>query len=332
MKKLLLIFTVILVGLFVLLSVFAPKNNYAAKKQLWKINQKFKNLVKETQTVPEKKVDQIILRYQKFIQKFPKSPLRIQAHFFLGDAYIFKEDNIMARQKFEEIIQEFSDHPDIIENAMLRIVTTFTQERTVVGGYMRQKKIKEDFEELYDESLFNRQTIKKMITTRYKEENFKGILDIYQRALKNHPTTSLGLKAPLLIARLYYDQDQMKEAKKFLKKAIQYYPKFSQQHKNTIIDLQSQELLVTGYLAQKKFPLAVETLGNILIQFAEAPFLTLTKGMAVVKTINMISIDKINDPTLPITIYQKFILTYPKHNFVDFFEKVIINLQNLHIQ
>ncbi len=326
MKKIVFILISFLIGLFVLLSALTPENNFVAEKQLWKINKKFYAMTKKSD-LPSENFDQIIPLYENFIHKFPKSSLLPQAYIFLADVYLFKKDYATARQKYEETIQKFSDQPTVVVKTMNRIILSYGKEETVASVFDRQNKINQTVENLYDPTDMSGSTMKKMFIASYKEEKFYGILKVYQRAMKEFPTSSLGLQAPLLIAKLYYNQKKPKKTTEALDKAIKYYQNIAQQHKNSLIDLQAQELLATCYSHQKNLRAAINVLAEVLIRFAESPYLTPKKALSIVKVINTFAMFQLKDVDIPIEIYQKFITTYPNHPFNQFLKKVI---QRLH--
>ncbi len=272
MKKTVLIFVVLLAGLFFSLSLLGRRSEYSAEKSIWAINQDFIKISKDPKTTPDVAFDQILQKYDDFIQKFPDSGLVSMAYISSGKVYIFKKKYKIAREELEEAITKSSNSIIVGVKAMESILQSYVLE---------------------------------------KDDN--NLLKTYERVLQEYPTTSLGLKTPLLISQFYSQRNEPKKADKTLDDAITHYKILAKKYPDTIIEYHVLEAMSSCYLGQKKWNEAVNILGDILIKFSNARFFTPKKAEALTKSINTISIFKLKNTRLPVKIYQKFMSEHPRH-------------------
>ena len=107
MKKTVSSLTLILVGLFVVLSLLDIRGDYAVEEILWNANKRLSDAARTPEAVPDKVFEEIIAQYQRVIKGFPDSKLVPRAFIFLGRAYLVKKDYSTARQRLREVIGRF---------------------------------------------------------------------------------------------------------------------------------------------------------------------------------------------------------------------------------
>ena len=105
MKKTLFIYLAILLGLFVILSVFDKRSNYIVEKKIWKIYQQQLDIAKDPSVIPDRSFEKVINGYKDIIQNHPKSYLVPGLQIHVGEMYILRKDYERARTVFYEIIQ-----------------------------------------------------------------------------------------------------------------------------------------------------------------------------------------------------------------------------------
>lgn len=170
-------------------------------------------------------------------------------------------------------------------------------------------------------TLFNEEeggAIEQMLSEQYQRQDFDMMLKTYKRAMRDYPLTVLGVQAPFRIARLYHQQEKVAQSREALREAVQYYREFPTNHKNAPVELQwqAQELLVSSYLVQSDFSSALRSLGGILINFADTPYLTASKADQIIQLMNRLSLQTKNIDQSK-TVYQEFLAVYPDHEAVD---------------
>lgn len=128
MKKLALIFSIILIAFYLVLSVVDTKGTYTAEKSLWKINTQLAKLTRDPDAVPSASFDTILKKYDRFIEKNPGSPLSTLAKIQKGQVYTIRKDNEQARKIFESILAEEPKSEPVTVLVFNQILTTYMKE------------------------------------------------------------------------------------------------------------------------------------------------------------------------------------------------------------
>ncbi len=156
------------------------------------------------------------------------------------------------------------------------------------------------------------------------EKDPVNILKTYHRIEQDYPLSGLGLHVPILIAKFHMDQKNTEQAKVALASAIDYYRKMINQYPKSLVEYNSLRLLATCYMAKKRWSDAVNTFGDLLIKYPDP-----RNTGNIVKAINTVSIKNMGNFDLPISIYEKFIKTYPDHPFNEPLTEVIEKIKEL---
>jgi len=106
MKKALIFYLVVLVGLFAVLSIMDRDGEYAVEKRVWKLQQEFDAIAREPEAIPDLKYDEVAQGFQTVIQEYPDSKLTPLLHTSLGRLYALKQDYGRAREQFDLVIQK----------------------------------------------------------------------------------------------------------------------------------------------------------------------------------------------------------------------------------
>ncbi len=128
MKKALVIFIGILIGLFLILSFLDKGSGYSAEVELTRINNKFVEYSKDPKIIPDINFKQIFNRYRRFTVRYPDSPLTPLAHIQSGRIFMIQKDFEQARGVFEEVITSY-DSDDVGVSALSEIGRTFAMEK-----------------------------------------------------------------------------------------------------------------------------------------------------------------------------------------------------------
>ena len=70
MKKSFIIFSIIIVTVYLVLSFF-DKKNYAVEKRLWKTQKLLVDIAKDPDVIPEQGFLEVVKQYRKIIKKYP---------------------------------------------------------------------------------------------------------------------------------------------------------------------------------------------------------------------------------------------------------------------
>ncbi len=288
MRKTLIIFIAVLIVVFAVLSFMDLKGNYSAEKSLWKINQKFTEVTKDSKTTPDATFQKVYNDYVAFSKKFPNSRLSPMAKIFSGRVQIFLKNYPKAREIFEGIIRENPDNQILGAQVVAEIGRTYAIEK--------------------DDA---------------------NIVKTYIRIMDDYPLTEIGLKTPLYLAKYYGDRKDFQKARKAFERGVIHYKRLITEHPDTIIEYKALHFISACHLAQQRWQEALNIFEEIMLKFGNQQFFTPKEAVSLVKSINTISVAKMNSKEIPIKIYQKFMAKYPEHPFNKTLTEVIKNLENL---
>ena len=215
MKKALISFVAILVSVFVLLSVLGAKDQYAAERALWKINQRFSKVSEDPKIFPNSVFDELAKDYRKFTLQFSQPALVAVAHIFEGRVALLKEDYTGARNKFNEVIKLYASMPNVAAEASAEIAHTYA------------------LEDNYDKALETYRTILKdypltpiglkipILIVRFHQGRrevslaqraFKDAVIHYKVLIQENPDSGIELDALRLLAACYASHEQWDNA------------------------------------------------------------------------------------------------------------------------
>ncbi|MBF0532580.1 MAG: tetratricopeptide repeat protein [Candidatus Omnitrophica bacterium] len=129
MKKTLILYIEILVGLGLVLMVFNINGDYAAEKQLWRIDREFATIAQDPKASPDAAYDRVIKKYEHFIKRFAHSRLQPLGYIFLGRVYSTHQDYRHGRSIFETAIARNKDKSTICLMALSEIGKTYVLEQ-----------------------------------------------------------------------------------------------------------------------------------------------------------------------------------------------------------
>lgn len=161
------------------------------------------------------------------------------------------------------------------------------------------------------------------------EENLTEALKTYQKIRSDYTLTEKGLNMPLYIANFYMRHERSKERDNTLREAVTFYKKTARENPKVSIGFNALRLLSTTYLIMKDAKSAVDTMEQILLDYADSDFLNVARVDIITKSINTISAVQLKSLDIPIGIYQKFIEHYPNHRMNPYFSQMIKALQAL---
>jgi outer membrane protein assembly factor BamD (BamD/ComL family) len=289
MKKTVLIYIGILVGIYVTLSALNVNSEYTAEKAIWKINRDFGTLAKDPEAIPDAEFQRVFKNYIQFKNKYKYSKLAPIAHVMAARVFMYKKDYVKARGVYEEIAKTYKTNPNIQAQAIFEIAESYN-----------------------------------------RENNFPNFIASLKRLVKEYPLTELGYQAPITLAEVYLKRGEQDLALQYLNEAVDHYNSLTIQYKNKPdVVFNSLRSVSVCYMAMKKWNKAVETLGDILMRFPETKYINTQRADKIITSINMISITKLKDYDLPITIYQNFITKYPKHPYRKALEAMVHSLNVL---
>ena len=291
MRKSVLIQLGVLVFIFILLSLLDRNSEYVAEIAIWKINNKYVAMSKDPKIYPDNVFNSLIEEYEGFVRKFPKSRLVPEARISMGRIHVLKTDYAAAREIFEGIRGQYLEQADIGVEALLEVARSYAL-----------------------------------------ENEFDQVLGVYRRILKEYPLTKIGLMTPLLIAKFYGDNQKTKEAKSTLEQAVGYYQQLLKTNSDPSVRWGLLQSSASCYSALERWEESVGILKQMLWEFSNSDHydeIELKQVDDIIKTINTISIGRLEDYDLPIQIYRDFIDEHPTHSLKKSLIGVIHGLEEL---
>lgn len=145
MKKSIIIYLSILISVFIVLSLFDIRGEYAAEKAMWRINQKFGRITKDPDSIPEAEFKSVIKNYLAFKNKYSYSKLAPIAHLLAARVYLAKKDYVKAREVYEEIIKAYKNNPNICAQAIFEIGESYNRENNFQNMVAALKRLIKEY-------------------------------------------------------------------------------------------------------------------------------------------------------------------------------------------
>lgn len=211
-KSALLVFILILIGIFMLLMSAGGDGEYAAEKALWRLVKDLDRLSVDSDHAPKVIFDDLNAKFELFYQKFPDSNLRPTALVKQAHIYILQKDYTSARDVIELMIQDYLDEPNIAVAGLAEIGRIFSLQNDVPAVVQTYRRIWEHYP-LSDMGLTAPLSIVQLTTDPQsvgtKDKDFLGAEKFYQQLIvkKEEPFSfrAYGLLAQLYVGRQYWD-------------------------------------------------------------------------------------------------------------------------------
>ncbi|MCK5014297.1 MAG: tetratricopeptide repeat protein [Candidatus Omnitrophica bacterium] len=226
MKKALVIYLSILVGLFAVLFVLGHKGDYTVERKAWKLYQKHIDIAKDPVVIPDRTFEDVIAEYEKIISQHPDSRLTPGLHIRLGEVYALKKDYAQARKIFNDIIKLHPENQELSAEAMFKIGQTHEFERNWVEANKVYNVIIREYSKT-DTAM----RVPIYIANYYRNENdFQRTMEAYEVAVRyykkmasDHDNTRVGLNATRYLSNCYLEQNRWAEAVETLGVVIEKY-------------------------------------------------------------------------------------------------------------
>jgi tetratricopeptide (TPR) repeat protein len=195
------------------------------------------------------------------------------------------------------------------------------------------EKAREVFEEVrknyVDKPAIGAQALAETGRTYALEGDTENVLNTYKTMLNDYPLTNLGLETPLRIAQFHAQHKNVEQAAIAFKAAIIHYKKLISENPNSPVEFNALRLIASCYMAQHRWEEAVNIFGEVLIKFPQKEYLNPRSAQTILKSINSLSVLKLNNFDIPLGIYKEFIEKNPRHKLNPSLEKMIQSLELL---
>lgn len=144
MRKTILLFSGILITVFVLLS-WLDNGDYALEKRLWRINKAFNVVAADPQIVSPQQFRRVMSNYEGLLKKYPNSKETPTVLLQIGRMYALKQEWPRARESFQVILEKYSPEDEFCAQALREIGKTYEAE----GNSTAAKNIYQEILEKY---------------------------------------------------------------------------------------------------------------------------------------------------------------------------------------
>ena len=173
------------------------------------------------------------------------------------------------------------------------------------------------------------QGLLEMATTYSEEKDVSGVIRVYSKIMTDYPLTEQGLKAPLTLARIQSSESSSEQREAVYANTISHYRTLAQQHVQTPIGFKALHYVAVCQLDQQHWAAAVSAYSDILFSYSQPQYLNGVLAEIILRSINTISVGRLNDFDTPVRIYNQFIQQYPDHPLVPNLKLMIQGLENL---
>ncbi len=226
MKKIILIYIGILVGVFVLFSTLSLNSDYAIEQMAWKVQKEYMDILKDPKVIPEQTFDEVTKGYEKIIKRYPDSKMIPGIRMLLAHVYYLKKDYEASRAKFNEIIKLYPDNKELQAEALGAIGRTYEAQDNWPGARKVYDRIMADYT-----STRTGMGIPIYIANHYKEQNdYQKTMDAYDRAITHYntlaaqnPNSPIEYNALRYLSNCYLEQKRWKEGVETLGRILHKY-------------------------------------------------------------------------------------------------------------
>jgi len=149
--------------------------------------------------------------------------------------------------------------------------------------------------------------------THEKEGLAAEAFNIYKEIQERYPLTVTGMNIPLYIANYHLKRKEEKQAAAAFKSAEAFYTKIHGEYSTTAAGYMALRLLATVHLAQADWEEALGVLERLLLEYPSTQSSRDPQAVLLIRTINAVALNQLNQPERARKIYEKFIDQFPQH-------------------
>lgn len=207
--------------------VLQSTQEYSQERALWWIQHDFQKINHPTSMENENVVNKIILRYQAFIRKHPKSNLAPKANLMLGNTVRLQNKYSEAREIFEEIVSNYRYNAEIAAQAEFGIAQSYENEDNWPRAVTIYRTIIRDYPltvtgfsiPFYLGTFYQVRGLNSTAVTAYSEA-----VEFYQNISTSYPDSPLGLSALQMAIKSQLAIGRWMDAFYTAKEALLKYP------------------------------------------------------------------------------------------------------------
>lgn len=124
MRKIILLFSGVLITIFVLLS-WLDNGDYALEKRLWRINKAFRVIAADPQIVSPQQFRRVMSHYEGLLKKYPNSKEIPTVLLQIGRMYALRQEWPQARKSFQLVLEKYPQAEEFCAQALREIGKTY---------------------------------------------------------------------------------------------------------------------------------------------------------------------------------------------------------------
>ncbi len=234
MKKLLVLFGLILIGLYIFLSEI-DTSDYKVERSLWRVNNQYRKLTKkDPKFVPDNEFERIANQYDEIVQNYPKAKLTPRIYLQIGNVYLLKKDFTRARESYLKIISKYPENQELCAEALVGTAQTYERENNWTEALNIYEKVQDEYPltmtglnmPLYIASYYQRNG-----DLTQGEKAFDTAISYYKDVSNRYPSSPMEFNAWRLLATCYFSRKNWREGVEVLGKILNNYP--SQEYLNS---------------------------------------------------------------------------------------------------
>ena len=227
MKRTLLTFLGILIGLYIILTLLDGKSEYVAEQMIWKANHKLAQVQKNPEAVPDSVYKQIAAQYTTVMTQFPHTRIGPKAAILLGNVYLVKKDYPTARQRFDDVFTKFSNNKEACAEAAMGIGKSYEAENKWSEAVKYYERTITDYPTT-DIGLM----MPVYVASYYRAQKDKDSAQIatdrairfYKNILSENPEAGIEFKTLHLLSNFYISLERWADAVETMGKVLMKYP------------------------------------------------------------------------------------------------------------
>jgi len=222
MKK---IVSLLVLGCLLLILNGCGQDQYLIEKDYWQVRKQAESIFRNPPGSPPNELERVINQLNKFIQKYPKNILALQAEFNIAGLYIVKQEYDKARQHLNSMISKYNQ-PEIRSESVFLIGNSYQLQDRWEQALEQYKKIIAEYPLTIrglDIPVYIAQYYKSKFQPDKMMNAFQEAIAHYSSLAEKYPGSPLAFKSYTLISSCYGAMKNWEEAVKALNTLVEKF-------------------------------------------------------------------------------------------------------------
>lgn len=201
-------------------------DQYSIERRYWQLQKQSEKIYKNPHASPPKELERIIQSLEKFIAKYPKNTLAIDAEFSIARLYILKEEYDKARAQARKILDKFAKNEMICTEAIFLTGNSYELQNKWDSALGQYKKIISDYSTTprgLEMPIYIAQHYKVKYEPDKMVNALREAITHYQAMSAKYPKTPLAYQVDMLKTQCYLELKEWQNAVITLESIIRDY-------------------------------------------------------------------------------------------------------------